>query len=158
MELYKFETDKFGISEKGIHLLRNKFNYKTIYKSEIDSIFIEKGKQVNNWLLLLVVGLILCSFGLYWSIKLIYEFFFANNVSRFYYEQFILPIFPVFMGVYSVYTSLQRGLIMIVVTNKKVMRFPIGKLNGKLQIERLIALLYESELAKDKVSVNVPNR
>lgn len=54
---YYFETDQLGISETGIHLLRNRFNYETIEYSSIQEIRIEKGKQIKNWLLVLLLGI-----------------------------------------------------------------------------------------------------
>ncbi len=47
-ELYKYEAEQFGISEKSLHLLRNRFNYKTIDFNQIDSITIKKGKTMKN--------------------------------------------------------------------------------------------------------------
>ena len=45
---YLFEAEKFGLSEESIHLLRNRFNYKSIRLTEIDSIYIEDGKDLKN--------------------------------------------------------------------------------------------------------------
>src|SRR6476620_9493035 len=97
---YKFETDQFGLSDTKIHLLRSRFNYGNIELSTVDKIIIDKGRQVNNWFLLLLVGLLLFTFGMFTASKVIYEYFFANNFTRFYIEQFVLPVLPLLIGAF----------------------------------------------------------
>ncbi|MBL3655477.1 hypothetical protein [Fulvivirga sediminis] len=45
-----FETNEFGLSQEGFHLLRDRFNYKTYPYSEIDKIRIETGKALEELL------------------------------------------------------------------------------------------------------------
>jgi len=152
MELYKFETDQFGLSDKGIHLLRSRFNYKTIDLSSVDNITVAKGRQVNNWLVLLIFGLALSFFGLFTAAKVIYEFFFANNYDHFYIEQFVIPVLPLSVGVFSVLFSLKIGPVLLVTFKNKTKRFPIGQLQKKSQVDELISFLRKNDLTKNKFS------
>jgi hypothetical protein len=63
MAYYNFQTEEFGVSESGIHLLRSGFNYKTITLSEIDRIRIERAKEIHNWWLVFIIGSALIGFG-----------------------------------------------------------------------------------------------
>ncbi len=155
MNLYKFETDEFGLSGSGIHLLRSRFNYETIDLAVIDNIIIEKGRQVNNWIGLLVFGLVLFAFGSYMGIRIIYEYFFAYNFTRFYIEQFVLPVLPLCIGIFSIYISIKRGPVILITAKNKRKRFSIGQLKRKSQIDDLITFLKENELTKNKLNVRL---
>lgn len=50
MPSYNFETREFAVSDAGIHLLRDRYNYQTIPFSEIKRAVIEKGKETPNWI------------------------------------------------------------------------------------------------------------
>jgi hypothetical protein len=59
-ELYKFEAEQFGVSDDSIHLLRNRFNYQTINFKEIDSVTIKTGKDLKNWVIVLLYIVFIC--------------------------------------------------------------------------------------------------
>ena len=143
MNKYQFETDLLGISKAGIHLLRNRFNYETIEYSLIDEIRIERGKQVRNWLLVLIIGLCLSGLGLFIAVKIIYEFFFADNFRHFYVEEFVLPVLPIAVGFYAIYASLRSGYVLIIVKGSKRKRIPIEELNRKSEVEALKLFVLE---------------
>jgi len=149
MSVYQFETDQFGITEGGIHLLRSRFNYETIEFTEVNKISIHKGKQVNNWLLLLVLGLGLFGTGLYAAVKIIYEYFFADNFRLFYTEQFILPVLPLILGAVSVYFSMMTGPVLTVTVKNKSKRFPLYELKKKSQLDALITFFMSHPLTKN---------
>jgi hypothetical protein len=148
MATYKFETDQFGLSDNSIHLLRSGFNYDTIELSLVESISIDKGRQVNNWLILLIFGLGLSAFGLFTATKVIYEYFFADNFHYFYVEQFVIPVFPLFAGVLSIYYSLKNGPVLFVSTKSRSLRLPIGQLKDNSQIGELIDFLANNNFTK----------
>jgi pilus assembly protein TadC len=145
-----FETDQFGLSERGLHLLRGRYNYDTIGFDSIDSIKIVKGRQVNNWFVLLLIGLILFSFGLFATYKVIYEYFFADNFIHFYIEQFLLPILPLFLGAFSIYFSLTKGPVLKISVNNKTKQFPIGQLEKNGQIDDLHSFFCKNPLIQKK--------
>ena len=69
MDNYYFESREFGVSDKGIHLLRSGFNYETIEFSQVDSLTIGRGKELNNWLAILVIGLALLTAAAYYVLR-----------------------------------------------------------------------------------------
>jgi hypothetical protein len=124
MKFYDYETEQFGLSISSIHLLRNGFNYKTIDFINIDSIVIKKGKELKNWVWVLIVGL-----GL-----LLYVVFDFINICEYYKESFVIyierlliPLFPFFLGIYSVIIAFRSSLIMIVKIGNKNYRFTLRK-------------------------------
>lgn len=58
MKIYNFETEQFGISDVGIHLLRSRYNYETYEFKDIDQITVVRGKQVYNWIVLFTLGIL----------------------------------------------------------------------------------------------------
>jgi hypothetical protein len=71
MGQYYFRTKEFGVTDKGIHLLRGGFNYETIAFAQIHKLEIRRGKELNNWFAILVIGLILFTPGIYFAISVI---------------------------------------------------------------------------------------
>lgn len=148
---YKFETDQFGLSDSKIHLLRNRFNYENIELSAVTRIMIVKGRQVNNWFLLLVAGLLLSAFGIFTAGKVIYEYFFASNFINFYIEQFMIPVLPLLTGIFCLYFSFKTGPVLTVEVNNKTKRLRIGQLE-KIpgEIDNLIRFIQANPLTKNK--------
>jgi hypothetical protein len=129
MNNYKFEIDHLALSDTGIHLLRSRFNYDTINFLTITNIKIKRGRQIKNWLLAMMIGLLLLAFGIFTGFKVVYEFFFANNFHRFYIEQLLIPFFPIVAGSYLIYNALKIGYILEILIDNKVKRFPIEEIN-----------------------------
>lgn len=123
--LYKFETDQFGISINSLHLLRNRYNYKTIDFNKIDSIIIKKGNDLKNWLWVLIVGFGLLTFVVFDLIS-IYDYFLESNVIQI--ERLLIPLFPFFLGLYSVIISFRKSTIMIVHDENKEYYFSLRSL------------------------------
>ena len=67
MSDYKYRTDEFGLSETGVHLLRNNYNYKTINYEDITLLEIKHGKLFSNWLVVLLIGAGLIAFSISWN-------------------------------------------------------------------------------------------
>jgi hypothetical protein len=147
---YKFETDQIGVSDHAVHLLRSGFNFDTLEFTTIDKITIEKGRQVNNWLLLLVVGLGLLGFGVFTAIKVVYEYFFANNFQRFYIEQFVIPVLPLAFGLSSIFYSLKTGAVLKISIKQKTKQFPIDELRKKSQMEAFVHFFQQNNLTANK--------
>ena|SRR5690349_5539127 len=108
---YTFQTNEFGISDNGIHLLRSGFNYRTIDFSEIKSLQIEKGKELHNWWLIFIIGTALLTWGIYLSVWVINSLIQGNVGSRFA-RVILLILIPLGGGGYFVYNSLRTGLIL----------------------------------------------
>jgi hypothetical protein len=106
---YLFKTSDFGVSDAGIHLLRNEFNYLTIPWDEINSLKIEKGKVHHNWFLVFLLGTVILIPGLYVSMKVV-ETLFYEEISRAY-RMMTLFFFPC-LGVHIIWNSLKTGLLL----------------------------------------------
>jgi len=117
--LYTFETDQFGINDEGIHLLRSKYNYKSIVTGEIEFIELIRGKEFVNWVFILLIGIVMLVFGLYYGLSL-FDFFNSSNGGRIYIEELLVPFFPICIGIYMVYVSFRTTMILKVqLKNKK---------------------------------------
>lgn len=124
---YNFKTKEFGISDRGIHLLRSGFNYKTINFSEINNIQIERGKELHNWWVIFIIGAALIVFGVYLSVGTIRALI-DGNIAPYHSRMIILLFIPV-VGGYFVYNSLQTGLVLKIYCadgNKDM--FPLGEI------------------------------
>jgi hypothetical protein len=110
MTNYRFETTEFGISDTGVHLLRNGYNYKTIDFSQINRIRIENGKELHNWGLILAIGATLIVAGIYLSIGTISVL--AKGDIKPVHAKIVFLLFIPAAGAYFVYNSLQTGLLL----------------------------------------------
>lgn len=128
MTNYHFETKEFGISDTGIHLLRSRFNYETIEFTQLESLRVEKGKELNNWVVVLIIGLALVSFGVYYCLRM-YDILDTGAVRVVNIEELLVPLLPLLMGGYCVYSSTRNGIILRVRTVKgKAEKFPLKEL------------------------------
>ena len=150
MNEFKFTSTHFAVSENGIHLLRNGFNFETVDFHEMDSLQIGRGKIINNWLLDLIFGLVLFVTGAYVLYCVLYEYFIGTTIHTFYDVQFLFPIFPLIVGTYLIYLSLKKGLILKISSPKKVKTIAIEKLNDDLDIQDLIQYFYSHQPTKGK--------
>lgn len=124
---YSFEVEQFGISDTSIHLLRNRYNYQTLTADEIESIIIKAGRDLKNWLIVLIFGIGLLCFVLY-DILRIFGLFSDSSVHVIYIERILIPLFPLAIGVYSLIVSFRMSRVMIVKTRKKSYYFSLRKL------------------------------
>jgi hypothetical protein len=132
MSKYYFETQEFGVSDHGIHLLRSRFNYKTIDFSQVAKISIERGKELNNWIAVLVLGVALISFAVYYAAG-VFTTITGGTQRVIYIEGIVVPIIPFLMGVYCLYSSTRNGVVMRVYTlEDKHERFPLKELKQEL--------------------------
>ncbi|MCY1633094.1 hypothetical protein [Marinifilum sp. D737] len=127
-EQYLFEAEKFGLSDKSIHLLRNRYNYKTIDLEDVDSIIIAKGKDLNNWAWVLFIGVMLLTFVAYDLLKIL-NIYGDENTHVIYLERLLIPLFPFVLGIYTVLISLR---------NSKVMRMYVGSKKYHFSLRRII--------------------
>ena len=103
---YLFETSEFGLSQEAFHLLRSRYNFKTYSVQEIDALTVENGKQINNWVLVLVILLI--AFTAFYIVKL---FFFMTGESShtIYIEQIVIPVLPLYRNLLRVRFTKNRA-------------------------------------------------
>lgn len=140
---YSYQTEHFGITEDSIILLRNRFPYKTICLNEIDSILIQKGRDLKNWYWVLIIGILFLSFVIY-DLRTIYLIF-TEATGTIYIERLLIPVIPLLLGVYSVIISFRKAYVMKVETKNKRYYFSLRDLSkqGKCDdFKKEIQLLY----------------
>jgi hypothetical protein len=153
MTNYYFETREFGISDNGIHLLRSRFNYETVQFDQVDCLTIEKGKELNNWIVILIIGLGLVAFSLYYSLRL-FNIIDNNEVNVIYIEEILVPLIPFMLGGYCLYSSTRNGKILRLKTIKnKTDKFPLRELEKDNRIGQFQDFLKEKLNTKIRINV-----
>ena len=127
MSNYTFETDRFALSDEGVHLLRSGYNYKTLAYPDIRRATLKKGVAIKNWLLVLLLGVGLISFAVYQAAHL-YHLFMDPNTHKVYIESILLPVLPLLLGNYCIYISLKRTTILKVKYRGGKTKLPLGEL------------------------------
>jgi len=152
---YLFETSEFGLLKDSFHLLRSSYNYKTYKKDEIATLTIENGKQINNWILVLLIGVLLIVFSIYYTISL-YDLMTDETPQRIYREQFLVPLLPFFGGFYCLYVSLIAGpVINIHLNSGNTKKFPLSKVKKNNQLDKMIEILTNSTEFGGKLKVTI---
>src|SRR5690349_15080427 len=111
--VYIYEAEKFAVSENGLHLLRNRFNYETISWNTIETVEVRDGKDLRNWLWVLFVGVALAGYATY---DIFYIFFIFNDptVRRIYVERLVIPVIPLSLGLYSIFIALRNTRVIVI--------------------------------------------
>lgn len=118
MSIYSFESTDFALSDKGIHLLRSGYNYKTIEYNMVDKATIKRGAEINNVNLCLVIGICLFGFAIMQT-RLVINLFNDPSVTKIYIESIVLPVLPGLVGIYFVYIAVKKGIVLIIETGSK---------------------------------------
>jgi len=74
MTNYDIESKDFALSQQGIHLLRNRFNYKTVNFHGIQKATFTRAADTKNVVLILIVGALFVAFAVYQAVG-VYEDF-----------------------------------------------------------------------------------
>jgi hypothetical protein len=134
MKKYHFKTNEFGASENGLHLLRSDFNYETIVFSQIHRIDIGRGKELNNWFIILIIGLALLTPGLYISLNVITALYHGD--INFKGARIVILLLIPLVGAYFIFTSLQScEILKIVYGNDKNMKLSLREIVKKGEID-----------------------
>ena len=111
MANYLFQNRDFGITELGIHLLRNGYNYKTLSFSDISSVEITRGNVLKNRMLLMIIGSGMLLFACYHFFR-IYIFFNTAVGESFNVEEILIAFSLLTLGTYILYASFKQELIL----------------------------------------------
>ena len=111
MANYLFQNRDFGITELGIHLLRNGYNYKTLSFSDISSVEITRGNVLKNRILLMIIGSGMLLFACYHFFR-IYIFFNTAVGESFNVEEILIAFSLLTLGTYILYASFKQELIL----------------------------------------------
>ena len=119
MANYDIESKDFASSSVGIHLLRNRFNYKTISFYDIHKTTFTKAVETKNVVLTLIVGALLVAFAVFQAIG-VYEEFCDPSVHHIYIQSILLPVLPLLVGLSCVYLGVKKiPLLIIELENEK---------------------------------------
>ena len=148
---YHFETEEFGLSDDGIHLLRSKFNYNTIEYRQVVSARVVGDKELNNWLAILIIGFSFLAFSVYYSIKL-YLAIQTGTMHRIYIEYLLVPVIPFMLGGYCVYAATRTCQVLKVKTAKnKRKKLSLASIEKSNEMDRFVAFVSSKLTGKVKV-------
>lgn len=109
MTQYLFETDDFALSEEGIHLLRNKFNFKTITYEEISKASIAREVEIKRPFIIFCLGAAMFVFAFKQTNLLLDWLSNHPRGERIHAESILLPVFPGLLGAYCLFIALKKG-------------------------------------------------
>ena len=113
MTNYDIESRDFALSPQGIHLLRNRFNYKTINFYDIHKATFTRAAETKNVLPALIAGTLLVAFAVYRAIG-VYQDFQDPSVHHIYIESIMLPVLPLLLGLYCIYIAVKKVPLLII--------------------------------------------
>lgn len=134
---YLFQEEYFGLSETGLHLLRNRFEYDSFSFDEIDQVTLKKGKAIKNWMVLLIFGLAIFVFGFFMG-KGVMDFFQSDTKRKISILEVVSPFFLMLIGGFSIFKSLQIEEILSFRIKGKEYNFSTGQLANEDLLERVI--------------------
>ncbi|MBD2721824.1 hypothetical protein [Hymenobacter armeniacus] len=126
MSQYAFETPEFGLDEQGLHRLRSRFAFEHIGYSELREANVTRGKSVQNWVVLLVVGLLCLGFSVFTANRLL--MFLLYGRGHFYVETLVTPLIPGAIGIAAIWQALRVTDILVVRTGRRRLVFPLDTL------------------------------
>jgi hypothetical protein len=148
---YAFETPEFGLDEDGLHRLRSRFAFEHIAYLQLSEARVTRGKSVQNWLLLLLVGIACLGFSAFAAYRLYW--FLASGSGHIYVQTLATPILPGAIGLAAIWQALRVTDILVIRTGRRRLTFPLETLKPGQSIMAL-----ESYLARRVVNVVSPDR
>jgi len=147
---YKYSDNYLGISEHKVHLLRNKFEYQSIPFNQINEVKFKKGKAIKNWMIILTLGILLLSVGLFIS-KNIFLYYFSDEPGTIHIETIVASIFTVVFGVFLIIQSLKTEHILEIHYENKTKKFGVKSFDRESQLDNLISYLSENTKFKNEI-------
>lgn len=142
MNNYLFHTSEFGVSSSGVHLLRSGFEYKTIAWNQVRGVTIERGKELHNWWIILLLGIALMGVGGYLTVRTI-DIFMNKEHAGLYVKMALFFLIPG-IGLYFVFNALRTGtLLKIKYISGKSDKFSLREIINENRLNELQSLLAE---------------
>jgi hypothetical protein len=148
MEAYAFETPEFGLDEQGLHRLRSRFAFEHFAYADLTEATVKRGKSVQNWALLLAIGLCCLGFSAFTAYRL--GLFLLYGRGHVYVQTLATPIIPGAIGLAAVWQALRVTDILAVRVGGRRFVFPLETLKEDQKPPAL-----ESYLAQRVRSKNV---
>lgn len=139
---YYFELEDFAVSGTSIHLLRNRFNFKTIDYNEIEAASVERGPEFRNGPIIMLLGIALVCFAFYQSMWIV-DLFNDHELYTIHINSILLPVIPGFLGIYCLYTALRRGPLLVLQKGNRIYRLRLRSAVRDNSIGELGAFLSE---------------
>jgi len=138
MMSYGFETPEFGLDENGLHRLRSRFVFETIPYPQMQQAEVKRGKSVQNWVLLLIVGVCCLAIAVFVAYRIL-DFLFDDTPTNLHIEvhEVAIPIFPAFIGVSAIWQALKETDILEIKTAGRRLVLPLDKLQPAVQLTEL---------------------
>ena len=124
MANYDFESRDFALSPQGVHLMRNRFNYKTIDFNDVDKASFTRAVETINVALCLIAGVLLIAFTVYHLIG-VYEDFFDPTVRHIYIESIVAAVLPLAAGLYCIYIAIKKIPLLIIESKKATFKLSL---------------------------------
>jgi len=138
-----FRDKYFEVSESGLHLLRNGFRYRSIALSDIQLVWLGKGKSIKNWIALLILGIILTGGALLFAYS-IWNFFNDPLADGDIYIEEIAAVFVAFfIGLYCIVASQKREQVIEFRFVKGAERFATASLSSEGKLDGLVTFLQD---------------
>jgi hypothetical protein len=137
---YHFQSEDFALSEDGIHLLRNKFNFKTISYDQVTNATMQKAVEIKRPMVILVAGILMLVFAVK---QILWVFWMFNNPheSRIYIESIVVPVIPGLLGIYCVYSAIRKGPVLTVAADKATYKLRLRAIEKGNQLPELTKYL-----------------
>ena len=139
---YKYTSNDFALSDEGVHLLRNGFNYKTINFDEVKQVSIKKAVAVKNPILSLIFGIFFVFLSIIQFFR-VYLLFQDPTASNIYIESIVVAVLPLFVGLYMVYVSFKKELLLLVATESRTTKLSVKAFQTQGKLEEVEAFISE---------------
>jgi hypothetical protein len=140
MSRYDFEATDFALSKSGIHLLRDRYNYKTIEYKEVNKATIKRAPEINNYLVILIFGIALIAFAVKVTVGII-RLLKSPDVEVIYIEHIVLPVIPGLLGFYMLWNALRRGPVLFIETNTSKHKLRLREFKKNNNVVKLLTYL-----------------
>lgn len=137
---YLIETEYFAVSDEGIHLLRERFNYQTISWQDIHVVRIHRDRDLHNWFAVFCISAVMIIAGVYYASEILDT---AIETSRWsLLRMYALILLTTLCGVYFFFKSVRKGWVLKIrtKTNKKL-KFPLEEVYEQKQMKQLEGIL-----------------
>jgi hypothetical protein len=139
MAAYAFETPEFGLDEQGLHRLRSRFAFEHFAYADLTEATVTRGKSVQNWALLLAVGLCCLGFSAFTAYRL--GMFLLYGRGHVYIQTLATPLIPGAIGLAAVWQALRVTDILAVRVGRRRLVFPLETLKGDKEPPALASYL-----------------
>lgn len=126
----------FKISLDGIHLIRSNYTYKKIFYNDIDKVVIGKGRAVNNWILILLIGIALFVILVFFSFLSLKGFILSDGNIRFlnvFGHMILMFLIMGGLGYYSIRNSLKIVPIIWVYVSGNIYKLRVIKTQDSIK-------------------------